>query len=344
MPMLGNMPIDPDFERREGEIHAYESGTGWLADVMEYAGLDLEACADLVACFFRDRAGREVPMDLAAWAAEIDDATYEEKRKAVCEARGWSSDLSLAGILHLEAIGREAYKHTLHSEWLTMLDATITPGQALRILDYGCGASSFGDLALERPEVHCTLADVDPEVVAWLRWKYERRAPGRVTLHALELRNAISKRARVSVDCSSIEGRYDVIVLADILEHTLDPLEVLAHLLPRLNPGGFIFVNYPSEIEGDWHTPEAFHLRPWCFALLRLWGSRVSPCIYRVRSGRWPKLALRLLDAARPRLLRRAQRFTRRTFRKQGEQLAAAVRERAHRKVTAEQLLASVEG
>lgn len=246
-------------------------------------------------------------------------------------------------IARLERMAREDYKLALHREWLAALEAAIEPGEPFHALDYGSGASSFAALALEYPEVHCALAEANGALVGYLRWRAERRGDGRVRVIALPARaNRYGGAARMRVDAAAVAGRFDAVVLADVLEHTLDPLRVLAHLLAQLRPGGIVLVNYPHEIEGDWHTPEAFYQRRACFLLLRACCQPLFTHVWRRREGPLPALALSLARRAEPPLRSAARRFARRVFAQRGGALVDKVRNEAGRDVDLAQLIADV--
>lgn len=240
-------------------------------------------------------------------------------------------------------MAREDYKLRLHREWLAALEPALEKGRPFHVLDYGCGASSFAALALAFPEVRCTLADANEAVLGYLGWRAEHRGEGRLRVVRLPAQpNGYGGAARLRVDVTAVRGRFDAVVLADVLEHTLDPLRVLVHLLSRLRPGGLIFVNYPREIDGDWHTPEAFYQRRACFLLLRGCCRRWQGRAWRRRSRPLAGLALALARRAEPAQRRAARRFARRTFKQRGAELAAKVRDVAGRELDVGRLVADV--
>jgi SAM-dependent methyltransferase len=327
---------------RERRIEAFYADSAWTLDFMEYAGLDLEAFAELFACSFRHRDRLGVPFPLPAWASELEGEACEAKRAEVSRARGWQAQSDLPALLHRECSGRYAHKRALYREWLDALELLREPGRELRILDYGCGTAPFAQLALAHPEVRCTLADVDPRVLDYLAFRCARRFEGRAAVHWLRAAPGRgSAHTRVRVEDRALEGRFHAILLADVLEHTLDPLGDLLQLFPHLEPGGLLFVHFPRAIEGDWHTPEAFHLRRWCFALLRATCCRRSAHTWQARPGAPARLALRLAGLLHVPLGRRAARFARRYFAQHGEELARVIASRG-RATSARELQASV--
>lgn len=325
-------------DRAVARMRAYHDDLNWQVRLAEYAGLDREEFGDFLGCFFADRATSELP----AWARNRESAAYAERRDALCRERGWKAATPLCRLVHYELMAREAYKAPLHIEWLQALAATVRPGEPFSVLDYGCGVGSFGNLSLAFDEVHCTLADVDPELVEYLEWKH-RDLAARIRIHPLsEEGDPPANLVRVPVDSRSVSGTYDAIALADVLEHLLDPLRVLRHLLSLLRPGGLVFVNYPHEIHGDWHTPEAFYLRRWCYLLLHSCARRVRPHTLKMRRAPWAPGSLRLARSFNPALYRRAMSFAHSYFRQHGDELAEMVRSLGKRDITTGDLLESV--
>jgi hypothetical protein len=208
------------------------------------------------------------------------------------------------------------------------------------MLDYGSGPSSFTELALAHPGLHSTLADVTPEVMDYVQTKYARW-PGRVSTIVLPSSKArIALRNRIRVDYRCVKNQFDAFVAADSLEHTLDPLGALLHLLGHLKPGGLALINYP---EGDWHTPEANYLRRWCFALLRRTCESLGSWIWIKRTVPSEAWISGMFRVARPFLCMRSREFARTYFRQHGRELIEFIRTKdLGRNVTVEELVSSV--
>jgi 2-polyprenyl-3-methyl-5-hydroxy-6-metoxy-1,4-benzoquinol methylase len=326
----------------DDRIIGYENDCSWVQDVMSYASWDKEALEDFLGCFCMEPMTAVKSLKLPDWACEPRNNTYQLRRAAVMRERNWHEDMSLAGIIHLELIARDVYKRSLHQQWSSALERFALGNRKCKMLDYGSGVSSFTELALYYSHVGSTLADVDPGVVEYLRHKYARWN-GRVDVVVLPSTAKVSTRARVKVDVQYISGNFDAIVAADVLEHVLDPLGTLLHLLDCLKPGGIILINYPKYIEGDWHTPEAFYLRKWCFALLMATCERVSDVVWRKRSTAICFAIGSVFRASRPVLCARSRALARRYFQINGSQLIETIRRKAHREVTVEELIRSVD-
>lgn len=114
------------------------------------------------------------------------------------------------------------------------LTRRIPPG-AVRILDVGCGAG--GGIAGARardPRLlwHVTGIEIDASLAAPARAHCDRFLEG-------DLREVLPRLAR--------EGeRYDVVVLADVLEHLEDPCAALRAALSVAAPGATLLVSVPN--------------------------------------------------------------------------------------------------
>ena len=93
-----------------------------------------------------------------------------------------------------------------------------------RILDVGCGQGELGHVLKQRG--HHVIG------VDW--------SPPRFTLDAFV-------QADVALGLPpSIDGQFDVVLLADVLEHLAEPLKLLADAKQRLTPGGVLLVSLPN--------------------------------------------------------------------------------------------------
>jgi 2-polyprenyl-3-methyl-5-hydroxy-6-metoxy-1,4-benzoquinol methylase len=324
-------------------IADFHDDWGWLHEVQKFYNLDDEALGDLIGVFFAERNRSGLPVAVPDWTNVLQGDLLEERKKSIIAARGWAPDMSLNGTMHLEYLGRDEYKKDLHSIFLSALDAYTGTNKEPRILDFGSGTSSFCQVALYAGyHVTCVLADVDKEVLEYTDAYYARRWPGTTTVHAIEIEGRpISKRARVRVKYKALQGPYDVIILADVLEHTLDPLAILIHLFSQLTPRGLLFVNYPAEIEGDWHTPEAYFLRKWCYRFLRITCEQIDHCTWRRRPLPAAPVTAAFL-VANHFLIRRARTFATRYFKEHGLEIVEEIERKARRVVRVDDLLASV--
>jgi SAM-dependent methyltransferase len=104
--------------------------------------------------------------------------------------------------------------------------------RGLDVLDVACGSGVHG---------------------AELKRLYDHRVVG-VDLSAASVEKARTRLAEAYVaDITHPElypkfsrSKFDIIVLSDILEHVMDPLDVVARHLPFLAPGGYLLISLPN--------------------------------------------------------------------------------------------------
>jgi SAM-dependent methyltransferase len=133
-----------------------------------------------------------------------------------------------------ELIGWHA-ADTIHYRTLVCLDiAGRAPGR--RALDYGSGIGSdaivFADAGFE-----VTLADVSEPLLAFARWRCERRG------HRVRV---IDLKTEPLPPCAC-----DVAICFDVLEHIPRPIRTVARLGRALAPGGLLFVHAPFGVDPD---------------------------------------------------------------------------------------------
>ncbi|MEJ7786080.1 MAG: class I SAM-dependent methyltransferase [Solirubrobacteraceae bacterium] len=123
------------------------------------------------------------------------------------------------------------------------------PRSARTILDLGCSSGSLG-AALKRRQPS-TVVGVEPIA------EYARDAAERLDrVFAVDVESFLSGPAPV-------EAPFDCLIAADVLEHLVDPWQVLSQAAELLRPGGTAVISLPNV--AYWH------------GLLRF-----------VRDGRWP--------------------------------------------------------
>lgn len=104
------------------------------------------------------------------------------------------------------------------------------PQGGQRVLEVGCGEGGFGALLKERGGI--TVVGIEPV-----------EAAAKVAVHRLDRvwQMGIEEGIRQLAD-----ERFDSIVCNDVLEHLLDPWEVLRGLRPLIAPGGVLVASIPN--------------------------------------------------------------------------------------------------
>lgn len=119
--------------------------------------------------------------------------------------------------------------------------------RARTVLDFGSGIGSLG-LLMARHGLDVTLAEINPTLCDYARWRFDRRGlPARFLDAGLE---------------ALPEDAFDFVSAVDVLEHLPDPRAALRSLAAALRPGGTLFVHLPPEADGSrpmhlWHDPDA---------------------------------------------------------------------------------------
>ncbi len=106
--------------------------------------------------------------------------------------------------------------------------AVERPGR--RFLDYGSGVGSNA-LVFAAAGFDVTLADVSDRLLAFAKWRFERRG--------LSVRTLDLKREQPA------DAQFDVILCFDVLEHIPKPLPVIRRMRDALGLGGLLFLHAP---------------------------------------------------------------------------------------------------
>ena len=114
-----------------------------------------------------------------------------------------------------------------YSDWTFSLFESLVHGE---VLEVGCGVGTFTRRLITHPALQRLLAiDVSAAAVA--------HCAQRLHHPALEVRHA---------DVQVVEGRFDLIVCMNVLEHIEDDERALRHMLALLKPGGTLFLLVPA--------------------------------------------------------------------------------------------------
>lgn len=321
-------------------VDAYHNDYKWLNTLQGFIKFDDKMFGEFFACRFRDSCF-STNVCLPAWASASEEE-YNNKCEHFSKLYGWDRYYLYHNLFHLSIMARDEYKRDLHRQWLESLQAAISPGTEFLILDYGSGTDSFGELAMIFPDARVIAADIDTTIIDFIKYRSDRCYSGRVEVLQLKrMRPPLCDLAREHIDFRSVKGNFDAIVLADVLEHMLDPFAALIYLYGLLRPGGIILVNYPHNIEGDWHTPESYYLHKWCMKLLSMGGRRLSENLWIKDRPVRSRFILITFLMIQPLLQWRARKFALNYIRLNGNTLIEQVK-LSGRDLTIESLLASV--
>src|SRR3954470_18313522 len=101
------------------------------------------------------------------------------------------------------------------------------PPSARRILDLGCATGATGAALKRRQDAHVTGIELEPE-------------------YAAEARRNLDEVVVGDVETATVDGRFDALIAADVLEHLKDPWSALTRYAGLLQPGATAVVSLPN--------------------------------------------------------------------------------------------------
>ncbi len=112
-------------------------------------------------------------------------------------------------------------------------------GRAGDFCEYGCGVAPVTAWLRPRfPSWRYTLVDIPSPTLEFARWRFRRFS------------NVETKEPGFGSDLPLTKA-YDVITCLDVLEHVVNPLAVVRHLVDHLKPGGALYLNFLDAPGGE---------------------------------------------------------------------------------------------
>lgn len=129
---------------------------------------------------------------------------------------------------------------------LPFIEQSISLNSNTRVLEIGCGEAGVLKAFLERG-CFCTGIELEESRIELAKtFLSEERAAGRVTF--------LNKNIYDVDPEVDLEGRYDIIILKDVIEHIPDQARFMPELLRFLQKGGLVFFAFPP-----WMMPYGGH-------------------------------------------------------------------------------------
>jgi SAM-dependent methyltransferase len=116
---------------------------------------------------------------------------------------------------------------------------TLRAGGAGDFCEYGCGVAPI--TAWLRPRFSTwryTLVDLPTPMLEFARWRFR------------EFPNVELTEPGFGADLP-LRRAYDVITCLDVLEHVVNPLQIIRHVVEHLKPGGALYVNFIEAPGGE---------------------------------------------------------------------------------------------
>lgn len=119
---------------------------------------------------------------------------------------------------------------------LPFIEQSISLNSNTRVLEIGCGEAGVLKAFLERG-CFCTGIELEESRIELAKaFLSEERAAGRVTF--------LNKNIYDVDPEVDLEGRYDIIILKDVIEHIPDQARFMPELLRFLQKGGLVFLHF----------------------------------------------------------------------------------------------------
>jgi SAM-dependent methyltransferase len=256
----------------------------WIKDFADFFKISAEDVKLVYEVFIGDRVNSwPHPFgEIAEWVYDWNSERTQTIRHKIKEEKRWNWDNVGAKILQNEIYRRVPTVLNEYNQFKKVIsDYQQQKNKDILILDYGCGTSNVVEHVVDIPNTYYDLKDTDPVVVEYCRHKFRNNS----TVLSCELIPSLNKytgdACRVPTLPVIYNRFYDIIYTMDVLEHTLDPLTILVGMVNHLKEGGLLLFNYPDNIEGDWHTPEANYLRPFCLFYINLLLTQEGVVVFR---------------------------------------------------------------
>ena len=109
------------------------------------------------------------------------------------------------------------------------------------LLEYGCGSAVLTEYLADRfSQAQFTVADIPSVALDFVAWKKRTYRYPYTILTVGPGKEGIPLREA-----------YDLIFCRDVLEHTLNPLEIVQSFLDHLSPGGVLVINFLKSCKGE---------------------------------------------------------------------------------------------
>jgi len=118
------------------------------------------------------------------------------------------------------------------------------------ILEYGCGSAVLTEFLIEKfPNLKYTVADIPSVTLDFVKWKKEK--------YDYQYRILTIGDGKEGIP---LKGTYDLIICQDVLEHTVNPLEIVKSFFEHMSPGAVLLIDFINAPGGE-NLEESFEQR-----------------------------------------------------------------------------------
>ena len=128
---------------------------------------------------------------------------------------------------------------------LPFIESNFSIQKGMRVLEIGCGEGGVLKAFINKGCVGIGVEFDEARIVNGKKWMSEDIQNGKLSFVAKDI---------YDTDVDSLGGKFDIIILKDVIEHIHDQSKLLARLKDFLTPPGIIFFGFPP-----WQMPFGGH-------------------------------------------------------------------------------------
>jgi len=208
----------------------------WCKDLMEYFDVDEETCINLGKPFKHDAGNKIFPSKIKNISREEiekiwNNGDWNNKKHIFENYRRISSWLTF----------RQVYKHEVEdkTDFKGLFFEHIVPNS--RILEYGCGVAPLSYCVIKNyndfSNIEFNLCDLDSEHYTFGQYRLKKYAP------KAKFNFYYSKESDVSPKIKSV---IDIACIMDVLEHLINPYQVIVSIYNKMPVGGILVETWVS--------------------------------------------------------------------------------------------------
>src|SRR6267142_934237 len=142
-------------------------------------------------------------------------------------ARAYQSETCLGGVITMSNYTENQYTSDENSSW-GIVFKEVKDGE--KVLDIGCSSGNLGAELIKRKNCVVDGIDIDPNDIKLAKKKLRKAFIVNIETDSL----------------SALNEKYDVVLMLDVIEHLIDPVEALRKVSKLLKPEGRLLFSVPN--------------------------------------------------------------------------------------------------